>query len=313
MDDNAVRKLKYNEIKEVLSLGTSITFTNHQRIGKFGKFADIYSVNVNNNHHCVIKIIPTSRDAKIDDWKPYRIKNEIDIANRITNLVINRNFQNFPILYDNFITTVSNYSNKNLRDAPKNATIMLMEPSNGSLKSWMLRKRCTAEWESCIVQNLLGLVMIEEYLNIIHGDFHYGNSFYDSVESGGVWHYRIHTAHNVYDFYPPNMGQLWKIADFGQSISCYNRSKIIHRKMYGDCTCFFFNVIHITQEEIERGIFPCTLSDDLIEEYHKSMVFTTSPYVPAFVILKRLGWFTYPLDRIINEGNPITINLTRGV
>lgn len=290
-------------------------FDKSELLPKLGKFSDIYRATVA-GHVVAVKVIPNGQNTVLYDWRPETTEREIRILRRCTRLVRRMVTQNLPLLYFTYKrTNLSGYGNRHLHDAPRDATILVMELSNCDMKSWMKNTHSPTEWKSAIFQALAGLAALQEHYTIVHRDLHWGNVFCDEVKSGGYWHYRFITEHHVYDYYVPNTGQVWKIADFGQS-RCY---KVRDGDVQYDMADDVYNLIQgniiapLHQSELRRGYKMHTLSSGDTKACMKAIVPTTSRHVPAFVALQRLGWFTAAPEwyEILNGDTPFCLVLTK--
>ena len=80
-----------------------------------------------------------------------------------------------------------------------------------TLFDWGKKQHSSQEWINIIIQVLMGIISMQRYFKIIHGDLHSLNIFIQKVVSGGYWKYTIDKK----EFLVPNLGWIVIISDFG--------------------------------------------------------------------------------------------------
>ena len=83
--------------------------------------------------------------------------------------------------------------------------------NNGTLFEWGKTKRSNKEWINILMQICLGIITLQKYYGMIHGDFHSANILIQKIKPGGAWKY-IH-GHDEYII--PNLGWVVIFNDFG--------------------------------------------------------------------------------------------------
>lgn len=284
-------------------------FTIHRRLGGRSRFGEAHVISLkDSNDLFALKIIPMSSETDKIDWKEKEVVKEIKALINSRRIVENYVCPNLPLIFGIMNCENARYTNKNLikRGAPMSCVMVFNELANGDLREWKKDLHSSDEWKSCMFQVLCGLSAIEETMLMMHGDMHYGNMLYTNIEEGGCWHYRFIEGENIYDYYPPNAGQVWKLWDFGCSeIKRHKREmwKDIHRGIYQ------FMIEEPEQSEMATGIKPSTLTWDERKKMKKDIYrVKKSKNFPAFALIKALSWFQKPTGKILNE-IPYTIKI----
>ena len=296
-------------------------FNIYKRIGGDSKFGEAHVADIKGvpDSKLAMKIIPASIKTGVIDWSIKEVFKEIRILDKLGGLVEDYTSQNVPMTYDMFVCLDCKYVNPNLikKRAPKTCAIVLNELANGDLNDWMKTKHTPEEWKSCIFQVLSGLTAVEEYMGMWHDDLHDGNMLYTNITKSGCWYYRFVTSQAVYDYYPPNTGQLWKLWDFGQS-HILKKTRQNFKKMWEDIDKGIgeFMLYEVPANERKKGIKDNTLSDEDFYKVDEAIKYCAALMkgkrgpvnVPAFVVLKKMNWFRKPCGRILNI-EPFTVYL----
>jgi hypothetical protein len=156
-------------------------------------------------------------------------KKEIDILNKLTDLVINFKCPHFPITYGNLKCINSNIKSNNSDDYSiakekknkkyypdlinnnKALFIQLNELASGDLNSNFEISKLNQDKLNTITQIYISIMFFHHYTNCYHNDTHGGNFLYHKIKPGGYFHYNIYGQ----DYYLENKGYLWVIWDFG--------------------------------------------------------------------------------------------------
>jgi hypothetical protein len=157
-------------------------------------------------------------------------KKEIDILNKLTDLVINLKCPHFPITYgnlkcmnpkiqsnnsDDYSIAREKKNNKqylpDLVNNNKTLFIQLNELAGGDLNSNFEIPQLNKDKLNTITQIYISIMFFHHYTNYYHNDTHGGNFLYHQIKPGGYFHYNIYGV----DYYLENKGYLWVIWDFG--------------------------------------------------------------------------------------------------
>ena len=160
--------------------------------------------------------------TKIMENDKYNIL-EIEILEKLKDLVIKNKNPHFPIMYKNFECNKSS-DNKKLPEVVKNKKyfINLNELANGDLNMFMKTShaRRAKYTNNALAQVLLSIFSLH-CNNYYHKDSHYGNFLFHRITPGGYIKYNI----NGNTIYLENIGYLWVIWDFGFSEKIKNYEK----------------------------------------------------------------------------------------
>jgi hypothetical protein len=80
-----------------------------------------------------------------------------------------------------------------------------------TLFSWLETPRSDEEYHNMMIQIIIGIICIQKYYNMIHGDLHSMNILVHKVKPGGFWKYII----NGKQYIVPNLGWLFLMNDYG--------------------------------------------------------------------------------------------------
>jgi serine/threonine protein kinase len=121
---------------------------------------------------------------------------------------------NLPLLYD-YLTCKSCkiHIDDKFQTFPCMTTIV--EKADGTMKSYLKKKRSLDELYSALFQVMAGIYAIQKYGQIMNFDVKKENILYYNIQKGGVWKYTIFGK----NFYIPNYGKLFVLNDFGISRS----------------------------------------------------------------------------------------------
>ena len=207
---------------------------------------------------------------------------EIEVMNVLTNIVINNEFPNFPMMYAYLMckdVTFYKYLpiyNKNQKFT--SYTIICSELANYDLKTWLesIKPRTKKQYDSIIAQMMLAIYKLHT-LGYVHGDLHAGNMLVHKVTPGGYWHYVIGTTH----VYVPNDGYLLVLWDFGESQKSKSKILCAHDHMlaageirnsnsYGKMTDFNYSILGPLVSPIYKKFEYFEIFDDRIETFDES-------------------------------------------
>lgn len=189
------------------------------RIGREGKFGEIYQGKISDNLVAIKKIPLRIIDLELFLTRKHFDKNiiynentvwrEIYLLKICSKLLKSKKSINLPFFHF-FLYTSSNHWNKELsKNLPYIYTFS--ELANEDLKSWSRTSHGFAEWKSCILQIFFSIFCLQYYCGFLHNDLHWGNVLVSKVKKGGYWVYNIHHK----EYYIKNEGYLFMIWDFG--------------------------------------------------------------------------------------------------
>ena len=166
--------------------------------------------------------------VKITDQSEYN-KKEIEILEKLTNIVRKEICPHFPISYgylecsnpllksniSNDYSIVKDMNNTffNINPYITNKTklyIQINELASGDLSN-LLSSSDKRDELNIIAQTLISIMFFHNLTNSFHNDAHTGNFLYHKIKPGGYFHYNIYGK----DYYLENQGYLWVIWDFG--------------------------------------------------------------------------------------------------
>jgi hypothetical protein len=138
---------------------------------------------------------------------------EVMILNRLTKVVKEGKFPNFPMMYKSMKCTKA-CKTDGCPDVTKkhDYMVVLNELANMDLETWFDEKHTEKDYESVIMQLILSIKYLHK-MNIEHKDLHLKNVLIHKVTPGGYWHYK----YDIFDIYVPNTGYFAVLWDFGQS------------------------------------------------------------------------------------------------
>ena len=214
------------DMKPIFRIGNNIILK--KQIGSLSSHGSIYLSSFRDKNKKLfkyaIKVIPITYKSLI----------EIKINEILSNAVLNNKCPHFPFSYGNIkclkddIATSSFISstrqNNNIKKIPlfhlhnKDYLVYLTELASGDLKTF--DKNIGHNIENTLLGNtisqiFLSLMFYYKYIGSYHCDAHSGNFLYHKIKKGGFYHYHIFNK----DYYLENMGYLWIIWDYEQSVS----------------------------------------------------------------------------------------------
>jgi hypothetical protein len=136
-------------------------------------------------------------------WITKKATAEIDVLNTLNKVVLDKQFQHFPITFKIMTCTDED-------DEPY--ALILNELADCDIENWLKRKRSVIEYESVLTQLMLTIYYFQK-LGFYHNDLHLGNALIHKVDPGGYWCYK----HNSQEIYVPNVGFLLVLWDFGET------------------------------------------------------------------------------------------------
>jgi hypothetical protein len=170
-----------------------------------------------------------------------KTKMELELLNKLTNVVRMELCPHFPIFYGHVICEkILNNKNKFNKDSFKKSNLKdktisqkinkfpdlviinlkkrfittFNELANGDLwKFFELYGNNSSYIINALIQQLLSIMFFNYYTNRIHNDTHAGNFLYHKIKAGGYFHYKLFGI----DYYLENLGFLWVIWDFDLS------------------------------------------------------------------------------------------------
>jgi len=170
-----------------------------------------------------------------------KTKMELELLNKLTNVVRMELCPHFPIFYGYVICEkILNNKNKFNKDSFKKSNLKdktisqkinkfpdlviinlkkrfittFNELANGDLwKFFELYGNNSSYIINALIQQLLSIMFFNYYTNRIHNDTHAGNFLYHKIKAGGYFHYKLFGI----DYYLENLGFLWVIWDFDLS------------------------------------------------------------------------------------------------
>jgi hypothetical protein len=174
---------------------------------------------------------------------------EIAVFNKLSNATITKKCPHFPILYSTLkcdrFSDFDTFKNEDLIHYPRivrlnpngSFNIILSELANGNLKMFINDNSIIGnDYQiNALVQILLSIMFFYKETKSYHNDASSGNFLFHKIKPGGYFHYKILDK----DYYLENIGFLWVIWDFSETIS-FNDSKFKNIKINND----FNNIIN---------------------------------------------------------------------
>jgi len=175
--------------------------------------------------------------SKVYEYVPKKAKMELELLNKLTNIVRMDMCPHFPILYgyvlckkflnnqDSFIKSKEEDKtiSQNIRNFPelvrlnKSSIIITTfnELANGDLWNFLkIYNNNIKLLANAIIQKFISIMFFNYYTNRAHMDTHPGNFLYHKIKAGGYFHYELFGV----DYYLENIGILWVIWDFDLSL-----------------------------------------------------------------------------------------------
>jgi hypothetical protein len=177
--------------------------------------------------------------SKIYEFKNTRATMELEILNKLTNVVRMDKCPHFPIFYGYVICekfldfkkdsfekskSIDKTVSQRLEKFPelvqeKKRSILIttfIELANGDLwKFFRAYGNNSIYLINALIQQLLSIMFFNYHTNRIHFDTHPGNFLYHKIKAGGYFHYELFG----FNYYLENIGILWVIWDFDLSIT----------------------------------------------------------------------------------------------
>jgi len=178
---------------------------------------------------------------------------EILILSKLSNSILSNKCPHFPILYTNLKcdrfsdidTNTYNYKMDDLSHYPRiirlnpngSFNTILSELANGNLKMYINDNTIIGnEYQvNALVQILLSIMFFYKEVKSFHNDASSANFLYHKIKPGGYFHYKILER----DYYVENIGYLWVIWDFSETIT-FSDAKLKNVRVNND----FNNIIN---------------------------------------------------------------------
>ena len=253
--------------------------------------------------------------VKITDQSEYN-KKEIEILEKLTNIVRKEICPHFPISYgylecsnpllksniSNDYSIVKDMNNTffNINPYITNKTklyIQINELASGDLSN-LLSSSDKRDELNIIAQTLISIMFFHNLTNSFHNDAHTGNFLYHKIKPGGYFHYNIYGK----DYYLENQGYLWVIWDFGfiTHHSAYRKNGAT--KIYKPVNTDFNTIINAmgyynTFFKTEIRTFKTLINNEIatyinitdfskLEELNKKLLNILVANVPSFTTIK---------------------------
>ena len=247
-------------------------------------------------------------------------KNEINVLNKLTKLVIDFKCPHFPISYGSFNCNnpniksnnsdinevIKKYDKKLFPELIKKNNLYLIqinELASGDLSNNLI-SGLNKDIFNTLTQVLISIMFFHYYTKSYHKDLHAGNFLYHKIKPGGYFHYIIYGT----DYYLENKGYLWVIWDFGL-IEPFNKSKsAINYDFNHILDTLYYYEYKLTDDEedkIEK------LLNDIIYKYNKiydtNLLENINKEILDYLLLNVASFTTNKPLNIINN-KPYTIN-----
>jgi hypothetical protein len=203
----------------------------------------------------------------------------------------------------------------------KQLLITFNELANGDLNQFLLDPLSfnSSEVFNALVQVFLSLMFYYQEIRMLHCDAHGGNFLYHKIKKGGYFHYNIYGK----DYYLKNLGYLWIIWDFEQSIDYnyqqylinYDFSYILNaflptkKKDFFDKTGWNYNINYYNNKLIYNKIQKIVKDYNMIKinkdktQFPKLINSILNLFIKYKIISDKL-----PKNAIINNKTPYTIS-----
>jgi hypothetical protein len=245
--NNCLKKYKILNGVQLLRIGNKIIL--EKKLGNSGAYGVVYKSyyrrTINDDYNYNINFA-----VKICEKTDIN-KQEIKIANILTNKVVTENYLHFPILYgylkcnydelyDLYSSEKSsaslNYSPESLFDNRYNSILnrnelyfQIYEIADGTLNKYLayMVNDITDKIENELVFNALAQIFISliwfySITDMCHADTHFDNFLYHKIKPGGYFEYTIYN----YPLKIKNIGYLWILNDFGLAENLINSKRI---------------------------------------------------------------------------------------
>ena len=191
--------------------------------------------------------------SKVYEYVEKQAKMELEILEKLTNIVRKDICPHFPIFYGYVICeNMNNFDKDSFKKSKEedksisqnilkfpmlikqkiNSKIITTfnELANGDLWNFLkLYKSNHLYIINALIQQLISIMFFNYHTGRLHNDTHPGNFLYHKIKAGGYFHYKLFGK----DYYLENMGILWVIWDYDLSITpnkaleLFNKSKVI--------------------------------------------------------------------------------------
>jgi len=244
--NNCLKKYKILNGVQLLRIGNKIIL--EKKLGNSGAYGVVYKSyyrrTINDDYNYNINFA-----VKICEKTDIN-KQEIKIANILTNKVVTENYLHFPILYgylkcnydelyDLYSSEKSaslNYSPDSEFDSRYNSILnrnelyfQIYEIADGTLNKYLayMVNDITDKIENELVFNALAQIFISlicfySITDMCHADTHFDNFLYHKIKPGGYFEYTIYN----YPLKIKNIGYLWILNDFGLAENLINSKRI---------------------------------------------------------------------------------------
>lgn len=142
----------------------------------------------------------------------YKTYIEVNIIEKLNKVILADKSPHFPISYE----IVKCLNNSNITAGfplnNKDYYVYLNELASGDFNSY--NKNNSELSGNALAQTFISLMFYYKEIKSYHCDAHNGNFLYHNIKKGGYFHYRIFKQ----DYYIENLGYLWIIWDYEQSV-----------------------------------------------------------------------------------------------
>lgn len=191
-----------------------ITIKDHIGSGSWGS---VYNGHITNSPHMKVAIKYAKIKEEALKSKNFSSWNELKIL-KIFQKVIEKNCtQNLLYLIDDFTTNQSKFNNMTFKDNEQGekSLVMIFELATCNLRSWLEKPKSVLELQSCLFQIMHALHTMQKFGQVHHFDIKPDNILCYKTKRGGYWKYTVLGK----DYYVPNLGFVFVLADFGLSRS----------------------------------------------------------------------------------------------
>ena len=192
--------------------------------------------------------------SKIYQYVEKKAKMELEILNKMSDLVRMDMCPHFPLLYgyvicDNIVRNKDSFIKSDKKDKSVSQNMLKFpilirenmyskiittfnELANGDLWNFLKLYETNIKFlVNAIIQQFLSIMFFNYHMKRVHMDAHPGNFLYHKIKAGGYFHYELFGV----DYYLENIGILWVIWDFDLS-KTYKEAMDIYKykKNYND-------------------------------------------------------------------------------
>lgn len=137
---------------------------------------------------------------------------EYHIGNLLNQLVFNNIAQNVPVMVDSYNCERCTFDAKTVKFPTAKCIFSISEiATGGDMVYWLSKRQSEIFLYNALFQIMAGIHAIQSHYGIVNTDIKAQNILIYKVNHGGCWKYTIHGR----DFYVPNYGKLFIVADFG--------------------------------------------------------------------------------------------------